>query len=730
MEGKAAPEARSRGVRRPAWAQFRNAVLGPTHIPQNLTPPGGSLPRGSEAVDLAHEEFARLQRRFSRGTPLEMFGRRKPEVRGVGASPIGFAMALAVAVLVLLVAPSCGSSSSGMSLRATPVNAGTVSLNWSPPSNATNPSYAVYRDGVRCCSTSKTSVELGGHNPSTRYCFRVSAVVWPFVVATSNTACATTPANLPPSAPTDVVATAVSPARIDLSWTASSDDLAVTGYRIRVDGVDTAVVAATATSAPIENLWPATTYCLEVIALDKWDESAPSTEVRATTPPDVTPPTAPTGVRASWFVGEGGVPGVFVSWEPSTDDGVVQSYMVFRDGLQRGAPAGTSYTDVEIAPRTGYSYLVRAVDRGDNVSAPSDSARVTTSWSWARIAAASGGIFGEWTSLGLDRGNRARVAHFDWDYDFELRREVGQLWFSAAESADLASAWTHEPVLLDLRYWSWATCALAIGTDDAEHLAFGPGLAGIGHATRVAGGWIQETIDDCSNSSEVAIAAGTSGALRVAYRCAGAVMVATRGAGGVWTTELVDDTGSVLVGGTRATAIAFDMTNGATHLAYTVFDLDPQLRLVGRLEHAVEAGGGWSPAGVDAGLGIGAHLAIAVDPAGHAHLSYRDDEQGDLKYATNATGAWVAQSIDVEGDVGAYTSIAVHTDGTVHISCLDATRHELRHATNASGAWRTSTIDGSGQVTGFTSIAVRSDGRAVIAYRTPADLRIATDAER
>jgi chitodextrinase len=49
----------------------------------------------------------------------------------------------------------------------------------------------------------------------------------------------------PPTAPTGLAATAASAARVDLSWTASSDDVGVTGYEVVRDGVPIATVGGT-----------------------------------------------------------------------------------------------------------------------------------------------------------------------------------------------------------------------------------------------------------------------------------------------------------------------------------------------------------------------------------------------------------------------------------------------------------------------------------------------------
>src|SRR5207247_860534 len=78
---------------------------------------------------------------------------------------------------------------------------------------------------------------------------------------------------LPPSAPSNVAATAVSFSQINLTWTAASDNVGVTGYRVlRCQGAGcapTAQVAAPAgTSYSDTNLTPGTSYSYKVSAVD------------------------------------------------------------------------------------------------------------------------------------------------------------------------------------------------------------------------------------------------------------------------------------------------------------------------------------------------------------------------------------------------------------------------------------------------------------------------------
>src|SRR5918995_1237038 len=85
-----------------------------------------------------------------------------------------------------------------------------------------------------------------------------------------------------PSVPENLVATAVSSSQIDLTWDASTDDVAVTGYNIYRDNV---LVDTSPTNAYSDTgLAPGTLYQHEVSAFDAAsNESARSTPDSATT---------------------------------------------------------------------------------------------------------------------------------------------------------------------------------------------------------------------------------------------------------------------------------------------------------------------------------------------------------------------------------------------------------------------------------------------------------------
>src|SRR5207302_867202 len=108
------------------------------------------------------------------------------------------------------------------------------------------------------------------------------------------------PDTTPPSVPTGLTANAVSSSQINLSWTASTDNVGVSGYRVYRGG--TQIATTSTTSFTDTGVLPSTTYSYTVAAYDAaGNVSAQSSPASATTPapPDTTPPTVPTGLTAN-----------------------------------------------------------------------------------------------------------------------------------------------------------------------------------------------------------------------------------------------------------------------------------------------------------------------------------------------------------------------------------------------------------------------------------------------
>jgi fibronectin type 3 domain-containing protein len=189
----------------------------------------------------------------------------------------------------------------------------------------------------------------------------------------------------PPTTPTGL-ATTVTGGSVALSWTASSDNVGVTGYSVhRGTTADFTASAANklanvATTSYIDsNLDPGTWY-YRVIALDAASNASTPSDVASAAVSDSIAPTAPTGVSAT-ATGTS----VAVGWTASTDNVGVAGYSVYRgmtssftvDASSKIADvSGTSYADTVSGAGTFY-YRVTASDAAGNVSAASSAASVS-----------------------------------------------------------------------------------------------------------------------------------------------------------------------------------------------------------------------------------------------------------------------------------------------------------------------------------------------------------------
>ena len=106
----------------------------------------------------------------------------------------------------------------------------------------------------------------------------------PYTTNTSLPLCdsSVAPDTTPPSTPTNLTATAVSSSQINLSWTASTDNVGVQGYKVYRNGVHIATVTS-GTSYSDTGLSASTTYYYTVSAFDAGNTSTQSNSASATT---------------------------------------------------------------------------------------------------------------------------------------------------------------------------------------------------------------------------------------------------------------------------------------------------------------------------------------------------------------------------------------------------------------------------------------------------------------
>ena len=191
------------------------------------------------------------------------------------------------------------------------------------------------------------------------------------------TAChGATPDTTPPTVPANLTGTAVSGSKVNLSWTASTDNVGVAGYKVYRDGAFLAAAAATTYSDT--TVQAGTTHTYTVYAYDAAGNiSQPSNSTTVTTTVDSQPPSTPAGLAAT-------VPSasqVNLSWNAATDDTGVTGYTMYRNGAAiatTSGPNATTYSDTSVAAATTYTYTVDAFDGAGNHSPPSVPVTATT----------------------------------------------------------------------------------------------------------------------------------------------------------------------------------------------------------------------------------------------------------------------------------------------------------------------------------------------------------------
>ena len=177
-----------------------------------------------------------------------------------------------------------------------------------------------------------------------------------------------------PSVPTGLTAAVVSTTAINLSWLASTDNVAVTIYKVFRGG--TLLGTVPSPGAAVTGLVAGTMYTFTVSACDAAGNcSAQSAPASATTPSgDTQAPTVPTGLMATAV----STSQIGLAWTASTDNVGVTGYKIFEGSTQLGTVASNSVTVNQLNAGTMYSFTVSACDAAGNCSAQSASASATT----------------------------------------------------------------------------------------------------------------------------------------------------------------------------------------------------------------------------------------------------------------------------------------------------------------------------------------------------------------
>jgi chitodextrinase len=173
------------------------------------------------------------------------------------------------------------------SLSSPSKTANSVNLSWSASTdNASVTGYEVYKNNTLHSTVTTTSASITGLTAATTYTFKVRAkdAANNYSTYTSDLAVTTSSSadTQAPTIPGALTSSNVSSSGVNLSWSASTDNVGVTGYEVYKNGSLLSTITTTTTT--VTGLSPSTTYAFKVRAKDAANNySAFTSDVSITT---------------------------------------------------------------------------------------------------------------------------------------------------------------------------------------------------------------------------------------------------------------------------------------------------------------------------------------------------------------------------------------------------------------------------------------------------------------
>src|SRR5205814_1740065 len=165
------------------------------------------------------------------------------------------------------------------------------------------------------------------------------------------------PDSVAPTAPSNLTVTATTLTSVSLSWSASSDNVGVSGYDVFVNG--SKIGSTSAAVYVFGTLTCGTSYALGVEAFDAaGNRSSRASLSAATSPcPDSVAPTAPSNLTVTATT----LTSVSLSWSASSDNVGVSGYDVFLNASKIGSTSAAVYVFGTLTCGTTYALGVEAL---------------------------------------------------------------------------------------------------------------------------------------------------------------------------------------------------------------------------------------------------------------------------------------------------------------------------------------------------------------------------------
>jgi endonuclease I/chitodextrinase len=177
-----------------------------------------------------------------------------------------------------------------------------------------------------------------------------------------------------PSAVTNLTVSNKTSNTITLTWNATSDNVAVTGYDVYLNG--SLKTTSTGLTATITGLLPSTDYTFYIIARDDEKNSSVASEsvVGTTEPGDTQAPSVVSNLTINSTTSNT----VTLTWNAATDNVAVTGYDIYLNGSLKTTSTSLTKTVTGLLPLTSYTFYIIARDEAGNLSVASESVPVTT----------------------------------------------------------------------------------------------------------------------------------------------------------------------------------------------------------------------------------------------------------------------------------------------------------------------------------------------------------------
>ncbi|OGO82082.1 MAG: hypothetical protein A2Y18_06570 [Clostridiales bacterium GWD2_32_19] len=259
-------------------------------------------------------------------------------------------------------------------LLSTSVSETSVTLEWTASTdNVEVEGYYVYRNDTKVGTTSKTTWIDSTLKPGKEYPYTVVAYDYGSNISDeSNLVIITTLEDqTAPISPLNLTATEITENTVTLSWSASTDNVALKGYYIYIDGTKVGTTRKTTYTAT--SLIPGRTYIFIVKAYDTASNvSTGSNMVSISTKVDLEAPSQPSNLITSSLKKAS----LVLSWNAATDNVEVKGYDIYRNGTKLTSTNKLNYKDKDLIPGTQYTYEIVAYDVAGNYSLKSESVLV------------------------------------------------------------------------------------------------------------------------------------------------------------------------------------------------------------------------------------------------------------------------------------------------------------------------------------------------------------------